>query len=81
MSNLRPAREWLNELEPGYRERAIANCEKFPQFPEVEVNSVAEAIEEAFHWQETPEGSSFWRAVFRHYNAMPIPSLPKLPTE
>lgn len=77
MSNtLRPAREWLNDLPPGYRERAIANCEKFPINPGEMVGSLLMAISYAFHWGKTPEKPAFWEAVYQHYDAIPLPPLP-----
>lgn len=74
---MKPAIEWLEELEPGYRERALANAERFPKLPLEMEDSLVNALIVAFNRSATPEGYRFWDEVIKHY----ANALPPLPNE
>lgn len=66
--------EWLQKLPPGYRERALANADRVAR----PASSIAHAVDEAFVWDWSPEGDSFWSRVYSHFVLMDTP-LPPLP--
>lgn len=63
-SGLLPARDWLVMLPAGHRELALRAVGEYPFHPHHPCSCLAEAVEEAFTWDETPEGDEFWCAVF-----------------
>lgn len=73
-TTLRPIREWLAELPPGYRERALKafdGCAK-------KVESMISAISWFCVWSLTDEKGDFWQAVSKHYSqGTPLPPLPE----
>lgn len=76
---MKPAIEWLQDLEPGYRERALANAERFPYHPDKLVETIEDAVLSAFRWKLTDEGSFFWNDVYTAL--MRELTIPPLPTD
>lgn len=81
VSGPRPIKDWLAELPPGYRERALANYD--PEFARNDDGSLCEtgtlslAIDSAFNWETAPEGEGFWEQVWiAIVESTPLPPLP-----
>lgn len=55
------AREWLECLPKGYRERAFANTPAYRL--SLRYHNLAHAIDGVFDWNESPEGREFWHLV------------------
>lgn len=72
---MKTIRERLQELPPGYRERALAN---YQHKTDPQAHDMCDAINSAFRWASTPEGQTFWEEVYDHYSDLGSP-LPKLP--
>lgn len=72
-------KEWLEELPDGYRERALANCDR----AEDVASSMDEAIYCAFDWNHTSEGVDFWAHMLIYYRDFSWRHLflPIIPTE
>lgn len=74
----RPIEDWLKELPKGYRELALKNYD--PDFTlSTESSCMANAIDGAFCWDESPEGLDFWHKLHGFYNG-DNDALPPLPT-
>ena len=56
--------QWLNELPPGYRERALRNASDVDKSRPCNYMSVAI---DCFVWDTTPEGEDFWGSIFDEY--------------
>ncbi len=71
----KPVREWLEELPEPYRAAAIRNYgpNADPEF----ADSIADAVDYAFWWDDSPEGSNFWAGVFESLRAgISLPAYP-----
>ena len=79
MKQMKPIREWLEQLPEGYRERAIENAKDQGLLDEY-ASSLKSALR-SFLWRETPEGLDFWDAVDDHIfeDSNPLPPLPNPP--
>lgn len=53
---------FVEELPPEIATRAIKNTEEASLL--IKFEAIDKAIESAFVWSESPEGSCFWRDVF-----------------
>lgn len=69
---MKTTREWLNELPDGYRELALDNVTH-----EGNHRSLAQAIDDSFRWEKTPEGDRFWFGVYEWVRG--LSKLPPLP--
>lgn len=73
-------RECLEALPDGYRELALKNAEEQGwdgENPNWTCTSIHAAIEFCIHWEDTPEGFMFWKAIYYHYlNNSLLPELP-----
>ena len=67
---MKTIKEWLQELPDGYRELALANLVDdvctFGQ-ENKQVDSLSEAVQDAFSWHDVDEGFGFWHAVASGY--------------
>ena len=71
-------REYLAELPGEYGKRALANMKKNASSI-AEVNA-ADALADAFGWEESPEGLAFWSGVYDSLDSdATLPSLEGLP--
>ncbi len=57
-------KEWLETLEEPYREQALVNFESYCNDDD-QVESVIEALYQAFYWEESPEGHRYWSKLVK----------------
>jgi hypothetical protein len=62
VSKNKTVKDWFNTLPPHLRDKAIEYCELDPldYIITTECNSLDEALENAFAWENTDEGEDFW---------------------
>jgi hypothetical protein len=71
-------KQWLETLPDGYRERALANCERGNA--DYCAASLSSAIRSSFDWQESQEKHDFWKSISDwaiNPNKNPLPLLPE----
>jgi hypothetical protein len=56
-------RNQLAKLKPAHRDAALTNMSPFGMTEKAD--SIAEALRDAFKWDETPEGRDFWRGIHK----------------
>lgn len=66
-------KEYLNQLPDGYRELALANHEKLGPRSNGTPESIRDAIDFGFAWEDTPEGRIFWSDVY-YCKLPPLPN-------
>lgn len=54
-------REWLETLPDGYRENALKNLND--RLTDTRFDNPRDALEYAFRWDETPQGTAYWYSV------------------
>lgn len=60
-------KEWLETIEDSeIKEKALKNFSKQGIFNSVQ-SSLVHAIESAFVWSETPEGSKYWISISQDF--------------
>ncbi len=80
MNREKTAREWLEELPEGYRERALAQVD--PHYIVEKVSSIDQAVGIGIiWWSDTKEDSKFWLSVHDHFLSNGRTPLPPLPNE
>jgi len=60
---MKTIRNHLINLKPAHRDAALTNMSPFGMTEKAE--SIAEALRDAFKWDETPEGHDFWRGIHK----------------
>lgn len=71
----RPIADWLNELPPSYRKRAVSQCLKGRDLRKCA--SLWEALLSFSDWSDTNEGFNFWYATAEAAKGnSPLPPLP-----
>lgn len=62
--DMKPIREWLNELPEPYRSQAMEN------YMNASNRKVAStALADAFFWDQTPEGYDYWHDLYNSLTA------------
>ena len=70
--------KYYDELPPPIAERAKQNYVTCPR-PRREAADLPDAVDKGFWWDRTPEGHSFWSAVFFKKPYSEYPSVKGLP--
>lgn len=55
---MKTVKQWLEELQEPYRTKALNNL--VSMWADYEVESMYDAIQEAFFWSRTDEGFNYW---------------------
>ena len=65
MSIFATIEDWLLELPEPWRDKALANM--LPDGADIPVESISEALLEAFRFEDTPEGADYWWQVIEEF--------------
>ena len=56
--------EWFDLLPPVLKKLAVENIEKRSGVALIKTNSLHNAIDQAFHWENSAQGHDFWRFLY-----------------